>query len=486
MAVTVTPQKIDNIYITKLKGLRNANISFGEKPITAIFGKNGSGKSTILHALACLYRPLSNKGEMNYFTRFFKRENSNYWQGSEITASFTVNGQSIKRNYGKRGNRWSPRTENRPQRDVIYMGISSCVPDIEQVSPTLTSLSMGNETEIHDKEKIIQDASYILGFEYQNYSRVPFFKKSYKRATVAEYSYSSLSMGAGEQRLFTILEVLYSMPAYSLLLIDELDLTLHSSALNRLLDKMNKVAENRHLQIVFTTHREELTLRNDINIRHIWKTATEPTTFVLNHTTPDCLQRLTGKIQKPLEVFVEDELAEYIARQVAKDKGLLKYTSFFRFGCIDNAFVVAAGCDIQESDSDNRIIITDGDKYRTEEERTKMMNATYSGNEVDRSNRRARALSHIKQYILPKDEQPEHYLWTQLKNTENEYATIARNVPIVQEDKHAYLYDVQKESGDSREAFLTNVLKILSEQPFWKNYVSELSHWLDERKQELT
>lgn len=38
--------------------------------------------------------------------------------------------------------------------------------------------------------------------------------------------------------------------------------------------------------------------------------------------SPDCLRMLTGRMVKQLEVYVEDDLAEYIARQVVRDKGL--------------------------------------------------------------------------------------------------------------------------------------------------------------------
>ena len=55
----VIPQSLDKVFFTQLKGLHNVEISFTDKPITAIFGVNGCGKSTILHALACLYRPNS-------------------------------------------------------------------------------------------------------------------------------------------------------------------------------------------------------------------------------------------------------------------------------------------------------------------------------------------------------------------------------------------------------------------------------------------
>lgn len=59
----VIPQSLDKVFFTQLKGLHNVEISFTDKPITAIFGVNGCGKSTILHALACLYRPNSHIGE---------------------------------------------------------------------------------------------------------------------------------------------------------------------------------------------------------------------------------------------------------------------------------------------------------------------------------------------------------------------------------------------------------------------------------------
>lgn len=483
----IIPQSLDKVFFTQLKGLHNVEISFTDKPVTAIFGVNGCGKSTILHALACLYRPDSSIGEKNYFTRFFKRENGVSWTGSKLRAYFTIRGHSSFREYGKAGDRWTPRIESRPLRDVVYLGISSCVPDIEQVTVTVTNFAMGAAEDVQRKEEIVRAASAIMNYDYSNYAKASFHKKKYKKVArnSATINYSSLAMEAGEQRLFSILEILYTLPAYSLFLIDELDLTLHTSALTKLIDEMTRVAQRKHLQIVFTTHREELALRKDINIRHIWKTANSSDTFVLDHTSPDCLLRLTGRMEKLFEVYVEDDLAEYIARQVTRDNGLLPYTSFLRFGAIENAFVVAAGCDIQEDDSCNKLFVMDGDKYRTEGERIAQMQKCYSGNEAERDARRRRALSHIKQFALPEGEQPEHYLWTQLKQTNNDLATLAQEIIAVADDKHAYLYDVQMKSGESREGFLTRLTAILNHEPFWKEYVSELSSWLDDRKKEL-
>lgn len=43
----------------KLKGLKNVHIDFSES-LTAIMGVNGSGKTTVIHALACAFSPEEN------------------------------------------------------------------------------------------------------------------------------------------------------------------------------------------------------------------------------------------------------------------------------------------------------------------------------------------------------------------------------------------------------------------------------------------
>lgn len=90
----IIKQSLDEVRFSQLEGLKNLEISFKDKNVTAIFGINGCGKSTILHALACLYRPHSEIGEKNYFTRFFKRENRVTWIGSKLYADFTIEGNS--------------------------------------------------------------------------------------------------------------------------------------------------------------------------------------------------------------------------------------------------------------------------------------------------------------------------------------------------------------------------------------------------------
>lgn len=482
MSTTVVSQTLNRVKFFHLKGINNLDIDFSGKQLTAILGVNGCGKSTILHALACLYRPLSNIGERNYFTRFFKKENQETWEGSKLSAYFTYNKVDIERLYEKARDRWTPRITKRLQRDVIYVGINSCVPDIEQATVTLSKYAMGPEEKVAQQEKIVLAARNIMNYPYENYTKTTFRKKKYKQIAQKDaLTYSSLAMGAGEQRLFLILEILYSLPPYSLLLIDELDLTLHTSALMNLLDEMVTIAKNKNLQIIFTTHREEVTQRTDINIRHIWNIAQNEKTFILNNTTPDCLRRLTGKNKKTLEIYVEDDLAEYVAREVVRKNELLPYTSFFRFGAIDNAFVIAAGLEMQKTNTENKIIILDGDRYTTPETRMERMKKIFSGTEENIKVRRKQALSIIRQYTLPENRQPEHFLWEKLKESNSEFAEFAREI-IEKKDKHDYLKEVEQRSGEERTDFLKSLMTSLSHECFWDTYVEELTEWIIARK----
>ncbi len=82
--------------------------------------------------------------------------------------------------------------------------------------------------------------------------------------------YSSLSMGAGEQRVLKILKTVYAANAYSVILIDEIDLLLHVLALKRLIKKLSDIAIKKNLQIIFTTHSMEVRKFQDIvDIRYL-------------------------------------------------------------------------------------------------------------------------------------------------------------------------------------------------------------------------
>ena len=158
--------RLKSAYFKQLKGLREAEILF-EKPLTAIMGVNGSGKTTIIHALACIYEP-NNKGENHRFPEFFVPNTDAIWTGSEL---YVVNeyqdenkdwvaAESVK--YEKAVDRWTPRYANRVKRDTYYIGIDTCLPEIEKNTPQSRIQYSTKAREDKLAKKIIKIAADIL------------------------------------------------------------------------------------------------------------------------------------------------------------------------------------------------------------------------------------------------------------------------------------------------------------------------------------
>ena len=472
-------QTIDNITIHNLKHIRDLDIDLRGKRVTGIFGVNGCGKSSILHAMACLYQSLNAGSESNYFTRFFKRVGDDAWKDSRMTVTYTINGAPKTVVYRKGKDRWMPRIDQKPKRDSFFVGIDTCVPAVEKEPLTRTSFHMANRDSIENHDLVIEAFSNIMCRTYNAAETEYFLTKKYTRVRINGItSYTSLSMGAGEQRLLHIIELLYHVPEYSLILIDELDLTLHTQALQRLVSLIVKVSDEKHLQVVFTSHREELTRRKDINIRHIWQPANVEQTFCLNHTTPDCLCRLTGVMEKRFEIYVEDLLASCIVKEVLKDAGILNYTKVITFGDAGNAFSIAAGLELQGQVDNNKLILLDGDVYTTDTERLRQIKKKIGGTEAGKELIRDHALTIVKQLNLPAEEQPEHFLWTLLKTKQGELADLANQVNQAPDDKHHYLYDIYQMQGEDMSTFFRNVVHEIKDDAAWSEYVKEITDWI--------
>ena len=167
-------------------------------------------------------------------------------------------------------------------------------------------------------------------------------------------------MGAGEQRVFLILLEVLKAPKNALILIDEIDLLLHQDALIKLLRQLDKIAEDKKLQIIFTTHAQEILSLDFIAVRHILQT--EKKTLCFTSTKPDALQRLTGKSERLLEIFVEDDLAASIIQKICLQKQMKKYVAIKRFGAAQNCYTTACGALLIGIDNiDNMLFVLDGD-----------------------------------------------------------------------------------------------------------------------------
>ena len=493
---------ISSIDIKELKCLKNCKISF-DKRLVAIMGVNGIGKSTILHALASCFVPKSSGVQGYKLSSFFPKSPNGEWKNSKFVLNCDIEdrktGTKAQKSivYKKDTDRWVPRSERKLTRDTYYINISTCTPAIDLFKGS--SISFSTQTCAGKiEEKVVKAAAKILNKDYECLTNNIYNKKGKSLRgvkTKSSLSYSALSMGAGEQRLFSILETIYKATPFSLVLIDEIDLLLHPVAIRRLVEEISGVSEQRNLQVIFTTHSPVMSsLKEYVSIKYLDNAFSQ--TMVYEDITSLAWKELTGENIKPINIFVEDELAKEHVTRVASNLNMLYKVNVSMFGSASNAFSLAAAMIIRDEPIDNTIIFLDGDVYRTVEDvaetpnsshqagKKTMINKCLSGNESSAEVKREKALSLINQFNLPDRKQPEEFLreiLLQVPDDGSELIQQAKRIRAVG-NKHEWIDKiVEYEGEENRQTVIADIVRKCMGRPEWKSYVMPVYEWLQER-----
>ena len=493
MIVEMNKITLKEIRFKKLKGLSNVTIKFS-KPLTAIMGVNGSGKTTVIHALACLYNPDGN-GENHIFPEFFTPNTDASWSGSELEAVNEIIGTDgvptllPPKKYYKSFDRWAPRYQTRPKRNVYYIGIETCLPDIEKKNQT-TRISYVSQCQTSRiARKTIQGAAGILNKNYTALMDNCYKGTHFPGVELSDgLKYSSLSMGSGEQRTIKILEKVTCAEKYSLILVDELDLLLHVSAFRKLVKELNRIAAEKKLQIVFTTHSLEiLSMSEYIGIQYIENVKT-PTgsvnSFVYDRLSEELIYNMSGECNKPVKIYVEDSLAKDIVREIVRDLQMTLLTEICKFGAIENAFTLAASFIIEQRDTRNILIVTDGDKYCTDSERMDHIAKKLCGTEDDAEEKRQAALQLIHQFSLPTNTPPEKFLHQIILETfpqDNSIYQAAQAIHGVN-DSHEWISNICDRLDESQETIIREIFKYASSYELFLSYIDNIKMWLSQHQ----
>jgi len=249
---------LKSIKITNLRGWNGQSITF-KYPVVAIVGENGMGKSTILRAAACAYK--NKKGKDFYPSNFFVKTlwDKQSLDGATIEYSI-VEGNSEKNLRWRKTNDWGYKPKNKkPQRYVYFFDISRTLPlDATAGYARLAKLSNAEgKDSVELNEEYLRALSYVLG---KNYLRARFTNTDIndsRTVGLLQQEFGEVSQfhqGAGEDAMLDFFKVLQTVEETSLVIIDEVEASLHPTAQRRLIRYLLKFSRQKKVQFILSTH----------------------------------------------------------------------------------------------------------------------------------------------------------------------------------------------------------------------------------------
>lgn len=325
-----TQSFLRHIYLEEgsLRGINFLEIHFNY-PITAIAGRNGSGKSTILALACCAYHNARNafklaKRKTTYYTFsdfFIQHTEEVPPQGIDIRYGFATNrlrktpenpdgtGIGYQRRWKSKGGKWN-NYEDRLRKNVVFLGIERIVPHAERSQSRSYSKAFKAAQPKGWEDKVKEAVAYILGKNYDIFRYLEHSKYSLPMVQVGDTIYTGFNMGAGENALFEIFSTIYACGEGSLLVMDEIELGLHAEAQRKFIERLKDVCLETNTQVICTTHSKEIFDCPPYDARIFIECINGKTKITDAISSEFAFAKLAAQAGRELDIFVEDDVAK--------------------------------------------------------------------------------------------------------------------------------------------------------------------------------
>lgn len=303
------------ININKIRAFENENVTF-EFPVTALIGPNGGGKSSILGASACAYKAIK-PGSFFPKSTIGDTSMSGWKIEYEIIDKNISTKQLVKRTSSFNRAKWI--RSDLLDRPILFFGIERTVPAGEktkyQILKKATYQFSGSINRISDI--IAVQVEKVLGKNISDFRVANLVNKDeFFIGNNGGTEYSEFHFGAGESSIIRMIEKIESAPINTLVLIEEIENGLHPVATKRMVEYLIDVAERKGIQSIFTTHSDYAL--DYLPSEAIWACLNGK--IKQGRLSIEALRAVSGRVDKKLAIFVEDEFAKTWVDAILREK----------------------------------------------------------------------------------------------------------------------------------------------------------------------
>lgn len=319
-----------------LRGIKHLSLEL-RYPLTVLCGKNGCGKTTLLSLTSLAYhspagyhslgaripreKRYARKSDKHYYTfdHFFCRGHNDpdpvnvviKWVYSRHGNGNHMDTFEVKATKGVK--KWMD-YQRRPIGMVDYFGINRALPSAEErgLRTYFCPSKSGTEAQRLDPS-FLKKLSKAFSKDYSqaslNTSHTAREEKRLRFCATDISSYSSYNMGAGEDIYTDLLLHIQKAKHGSLLVIEEIELGLHPTALKCLAEDLQQIMLEKHLQIICSTHSQAFLDAVPRQARILLKKDNEEHTVISSPTTRYAYSVISDESRPELVLYCEDNFA---------------------------------------------------------------------------------------------------------------------------------------------------------------------------------